>query len=565
MIKPIKADSVLPSLGYPSAEMHLLLSYFKQNTEGIAITDLTGRMLFVNPAFARMHGYRTDELCGRNITVLHTRQQLSTVLSANRKLKQTGHFLGEIWHRRKDGTVFPGVMLNSVIRDINGEPMYMVGTLRDDTQKKQLEHKLRQSEERFSKMANVTSAAILIYQGDKFVYANPAAIRLSGYTEEEILSKRYWDLVHPDCKELVIRCGRARQEGKSAPKRYELRIVTKSGDERWADFAADAITYNGRPAGIITAIDRTGHKQAEESLRRSEERYHCLADHSLNGIALVQEGKHIYVNDSFCRIFGYRRRELLGKDMLCIVAPGNRKLIQERVKQRLGRKKVPVRYTFRGLRKNGKTIHVEVAACVMRVNEDAPILMAIFRDFTEQRRLENQLLEHRSQLEHMVEKRTARLRLMNEKLRGEIQKREETAAGLERKTIALREVLSQLEVEKRCLYDDVIANIDHLVSPIINRLKMADGREDRDYLGLLERTLKEVTSTFGRKISDARLKLTPREIEICDLIKSGLSSKEMAALLKLSIKTLEGHRETIRKKLTITDRKISLSSYLQTF
>ncbi|MCX6350113.1 MAG: PAS domain S-box protein, partial [Candidatus Aureabacteria bacterium] len=209
MDKPMKANNIFPDGEQSGAELILLLAYFRQNSEGIAITDLNGRMLFVNQAFADMHGYRPEELHGRNRTILHSRRQLSKVLSANRKLKQTGHFMGEIWHRRKNGTVFPGAMRNSVICDENSKLMYMVGTLRDITEKKLLKEKLRESELRFNKMANIASTAIIIFQGDKIIYVNRAAKKGLGYSEKELTAMNFWDFIHPDYRKIVKQNGRA--------------------------------------------------------------------------------------------------------------------------------------------------------------------------------------------------------------------------------------------------------------------------------------------------------------------------------------------------------------------
>ncbi|MEA1928737.1 MAG: helix-turn-helix transcriptional regulator, partial [Candidatus Auribacterota bacterium] len=76
-------------------------------------------------------------------------------------------------------------------------------------------------------------------------------------------------------------------------------------------------------------------------------------------------------------------------------------------------------------------------------------------------------------------------------------------------------------------------------------------------------TLEGMASSFGRKISRISLKLTPREIEICNMIKNGLSSKEIAGLLHLSLKTINRHRQNIRRKCNIRNQKINLATFLQ--
>jgi DNA-binding CsgD family transcriptional regulator len=139
--------------------------------------------------------------------------------------------------------------------------------------------------------------------------------------------------------------------------------------------------------------------------------------------------------------------------------------------------------------------------------------------------------------------------------------RQKTA--LERKNAALQEVLAQIEIEKKHIKDDVMLNIDRLLMPVLKRLKRKGTRLDRTYVGLLEKNLNELTCSLGRKLSERERKLTPREIEICNMIRNGLSSKEIAGLLHISYRTIELHRATIRKKFGITHKSVNLASYLQ--
>jgi len=80
---------------------------------------------------------------------------------------------------------------------------------------------------------------------------------------------------------------------------------------------------------------------------------------------------------------------------------------------------------------------------------------------------------------------------------------------------------------------------------------------------LLQYHLEELTSSFGRKITEKSVRLTPREIEICNMVKGGLASKEISNLLNISCQTVEKHRKNIRHKLGISNKDINLTSFLQ--
>ena len=126
-------DALITERKQTEESLRLLSSAVEQSTEGVAISDLGGNLLFVNNAFATMHGYTPEEIAGKHLSIFHTHEQMPSVDAANRKMQETGKFGGEIWHVRRDGTVFPALMHNSLLRDEAGDPIGMIGTLRDIT------------------------------------------------------------------------------------------------------------------------------------------------------------------------------------------------------------------------------------------------------------------------------------------------------------------------------------------------------------------------------------------------------------------------------------------------
>jgi DNA-binding NarL/FixJ family response regulator len=93
---------------------------------------------------------------------------------------------------------------------------------------------------------------------------------------------------------------------------------------------------------------------------------------------------------------------------------------------------------------------------------------------------------------------------------------------------------------------------------------MAKGSKmDLKYLNLIRRSLEDLTSSFGRKITHKSLKLSPKETQICNMIRRGLTSKEIANLLNISLNTVGRHRHSIRKKAELIERKENLYNYLQ--
>jgi len=126
---------------------------------------------------------------------------------------------------------------------------------------------LRESEEKFRTLADTAPAAIFIYQGDQFRYANEATAAISGYSREEFLKlSSFWEIVHPESIEEVQQRGQARLRGEDVPSRYEVKIIRKDGEERWLDYSAGVIEFGARPAVMGTAFDVTERKRAEAQI-----------------------------------------------------------------------------------------------------------------------------------------------------------------------------------------------------------------------------------------------------------------------------------------------------------
>ena len=106
-----------------------------------------------------------------------------------------------------------------------------------------------------------------------------------------------------------------------------------------------------------------------------------------------------------------------------------------------------------------------------------------------------------------------------------------------------------------------MANINNLIMPTLSILKSK--KDISGYVELLEKNLESLVSSFGRRIIEKNLRLTPKEIIICDMIKSGMASKEIAETMNISLQTIGLHRKNIRKKLSLCNKQINLTSYLQ--
>lgn len=137
----------------------------------------------------------------------------------------------------------------------------------------------------------------------------------------------------------------------------------------------------------------------------------------------------------------------------------------------------------------------------------------------------------------------------------------EQKIALEQRNVDLKDILVQVESEKGRIQKNVVDNVETTLLPLIKKMRLKG--ESRKYLMLLQEGLENLVLSFGSRISDKRFHLSPREIEICNMIKNGMTGKEISRLLGLSFQTVQIHRKRIRRKLGISGEKINLTTFLK--
>lgn len=147
------------------------------------------------------------------------------------------------------------------------------------------------------------------------------------------------------------------------------------------------------------------------------------------------------------------------------------------------------------------------------------------------------------------------------KLREEESRR--LAKNLEEANIALRIVLSRRGEDRKILEEKIQFNVNEVILPFIESLKKANLEyRDKHYLDLLESNLKSVLSPFIKNLSKTHKSLTPKEMQIAEMIREGKNSKDIADMLGTSVATINTHRNNIRKKLNMKKQKTNLRSHL---
>ena len=201
-----------------------------------------------------------------------------------------------------------------------------------------------------------------------------------------------------------------------------------------------------------------------------------------------------------------------------------------------------------------------------------------FIDISERVRFQAELQKAHDDLENRVKERTAELMDVNTQLKIEIVNRKKAEKALRKKSLdlkteatrlseantALKVLLKQREADKIELEEKVLLNTKQLVSPYLEKLKnrRSLGNKEKAYLNIIESNMNEITAPFAHNMSIKFFKLTPTEMQVINLIKRGKTTKQIASTMNLATSTVDFHRNNIRNKVGIKNKRINLSTYL---
>ncbi len=410
------------------------------------------------------------------------------------------------------------------------------------------ERKLRKSEERYRIVADFTyDWEFWISPEGRMLYVSPSCERITGYKPADFINDAglFEKIIHPDDKERVITHIKKNSKQKKIIN-LDFRIIRSDGNISWIGHISQPVYGNDKTPMGRRASNReiTGRKKIEEELIKSEIRYRTVADFTYDWEFWISpEGRMLYVSPSCERITGYKPADFINDAGLFeeIIHPDDKTRVINEIKKLSEQKKV-ISIEFRIIRHDGNIRWIgHISQPVYGTDRSALGRRASNRDITHSKKMEERLKESQAMLH-------------------------EQNIVLEQKNMALKELIDQIEFEKNRIKKNISVNIEKLVVPVISRIKsLASDDMQKKYSEILEKTILEIYSSFGSKITDINIKLTMKEVEICNLIKNGFSSKEISEILKTSVRTVETHRKNIRKKLNLTNAEVNLTSYLHNY
>ena len=376
---------------------------------GLALVRPDGSWLRVNRAFCQIVGYSSEELLATNFQAITHPDDLDADVEFMRQMLagEIANYRMEKRYIRKDGEVVWTELNASIVRSENGQPLYNIAQIKNITEQRQNEERLRLLE---SIVVNandailVTEAEPIDLPGPRILYANEAFLRGSGYSLEEVIGKTPRILQSPKTPREPLDKIRAALK-KWQPVEVEILNCRKDGSEYGVELSIVPVANEKGWYTHWVSIQRdvTERRKNEAAFRESEARKTAIVENSLDAIVTMNaDGEVVEWNRAAEQIFGYARDEVVGQDMAeLIVPPGLREAhrsSRERYLQTGEKGILNQRIEVPGLRKDGQEIAVELV--VVRLPTEGETLFAGFmRDLTDQKRAESDLLAAKEEAE----------------------------------------------------------------------------------------------------------------------------------------------------------------------
>ncbi|HOD74902.1 MAG TPA: PAS domain S-box protein [Syntrophorhabdaceae bacterium] len=555
----------------PSGLEERYRTLFEHASDAIIVADPEGNFLEVNRKAEDLLGYGKEELLRMKVTDIHPREELDRVVL---------HFSGAVAGRidslhdtrllRKDGTVVPADITGCFV-EYEGKRLAQ-GIFRNIAERKEMEETLRKSEEQL-RVLSENLADGMVYQINSgadgrqrvFTYVSPAVERFHGVKVEDAMMdpSLIYDQVGAEYRTALKE---SETRACATMSRFEIDVPMRlpSGDVRWRRLISfPHLHSDGSVMWDGIELDVTERRKMEEELaahrdhlgklveertariseevarrKEKEEQYLSLVESIKEWVwEMNADLVHTYVSPRIREILGYEPEEFIGRAPFDFMAPGEPERIAPLAKKILSGKEQFTSLGTAALHKNGQVVYLEASGRPFFDDKGTFLgYRGSCHDITDQKKTMDALREREREL-------TAK------------------SEALEEVNAALKVLLRQREEDREELEARLVSNIREMVLPYIHKMRKdkLDLRH-RTFLDIVAANLNEIMSPFPTTIK--QLNFTPREIEVASLIKEGRTTKEIAEFLGIATSAVDSHRNNIRTKLGLNNKKINLRSHL---
>jgi PAS domain S-box-containing protein len=411
------------------------------------------------------------------------------------------------------------------------EPAQLRRRLIDSMKREQPKKTARESESQYQTLLEHAPFPVLIssLEDGAFLYVNQQASELLKVPTKNAIGKLS-NLHYSNPRDYDLLIKRLRNDG--SVKDCEVSLKGSRDQFFWVLISASLIRFNDKEAVFVMFNDVTERKLAAEALKRREEQFRTLVEKSSEVIFLSDENRNrVYVSPTVQNVLGYTVEEFLSVKPQDFTHPDHRPTTIANRDWTFRHPGETITFVSRVRHKDGSWRWIETSLRNLIKDPNVRAIVTNFHDITDRKEAEKQL--------------------------------EMESLRLEEVNTALKVLLEQRERDRNELEDKVVGNVKELVLPYIDILKQRHlDSQQRAYLDVLETNLKNIISPFTQKMTSLYADFTPAEVKVANLIRDGKTVKEIANIFGLSETSVNTHRQHVRNKLGLKNKKNNLRTFL---
>jgi PAS domain S-box-containing protein len=510
---------------------------FENANSGVCLTGMDRRYLRVNHRLCEILGYREDELTNMTPTDLAHPEDIRDIWFVDRgKAEEVEDTVFERRYIHKKGHTIWCQISTSTVLGSKGNPLYLISHVQDISQRKLAREALKKSEEKFQKLFQASPVNIVFTRLDdgRVLDVNDIFTKFTGYEREEAIGRTGIELnlwANPEERDKFVRL--AREQG--GFREQEVTFKRKNGEPITLLWSAETIEIGSEICLVSALSNVTDLRKAHDALKESEKKARVLLDSHFDtaSVLLDVDGRIVDINETAAESLGETAAELIGMCIFDLLPPDVANLRRTQYSQVIRSKK-----RIRFVDQLGEKWLDNTVYPVSNSQGEVTKLAAFANNITELKQTEESLRNREKELEVK-------------------------AKALEEANIALKVILERRDEDKIKMQKDVLSNSKQFLDPYLEKLKQSNlDPIQKSYLDVLAANLKEIISPFIREVSSELLNFTPAEIKVANLVRQGLSTKEIAELTNSTKWAIDFHRNSIRKKLGIQNKKLNLRTYL---
>ena len=366
--------------------------------------------------------------------------------------------------------------------------------------------------EQLTALVEALPAGIAVHEGENLVLVNQAMCELTGYSRQQLLAMKFWDIFEPGVRDTLKQRGQTRITGATVPSRYEVALLTAQGQERWTDLIATRMTVDGRTIVLGSYLDTTERKHAEIQQERAQNVLAQIIDGNPVPTFVIDEDHLITHWNKACeQILGFKAEDMVGTAKQQEVFYGRKRPVmadlivdggmEQAINQLYGNKRLNRSQLIAGAYEaedffphvgtTGSWLYF-VAAPLIDADGKPVGAVETLQDFTERRIAEYKLIESKAEVENLYATRTEQLREATQELEEDIARREQAEAKLTRQLAELSALHDELkQTQRQLVQSEKLASIGQLAAGVAHEINNPIGFVQSN-LGSLERYFQQL-------------------------------------------------------------------------